>query len=249
MALEAARYEVQVADLDPAHDGLKIAHITDVHVGMMTPKKRIRRAVDLINDARPDLVLMTGDYVCYTKKYVAVMGEELRGIRAASGVVATLGNHDHWTDAVGVARELLANGYDVLRNRHTTLRPGGVPLTVVGIDDAVTKHHRPDEAYQGVQARGTQICLTHCPELAPLAAERGAHLVVAGHTHGGHVHIRGVTDRLVRRLARRHYLSGWYEVGQALLYVNHGVGSSSVPVRAGAGARSEVAIFTLRRAA
>lgn len=248
MALSLTEYDLPVADLDPAHDGLTVAHVTDVHVGVITPEKRIRRAVEMVNEAGADVVLLTGDYVCYSKKYVSVMGERLRGFEATAGVVAVLGNHDYWTDAEGVAGELAANGYDVLRNQNVTLRPRGVPLTVVGIDDAVTGHHDPDQAYDGVAARGTQICLTHCPELAPLAAERGAHLVVAGHTHGGHVHLRGLTEKLHRRLTRRRYLSGWYEVNGAMLYVNRGVGSSSVPLRAGRGAKSEVAIFRLRRA-
>jgi predicted MPP superfamily phosphohydrolase len=249
MALSLAKYELSIPDLDPAHDGLRIAHITDVHVGLVTPKKRIRRAVELANDAKPDLVLLTGDYVCYGRKFISVMGERLRGLEAKDGVVATLGNHDYWTDAAGVADELSRNGYDVLCNASVTLTPRGVPLTVVGIDDAITHHDDVGRAYRGVRARGTQICLTHCPELADEAAARGAHLVVAGHTHGGQVNVRGVTERMYRRLTKRRYLSGWYEVGQALLYVNRGVGSSAVPVRAGAMARSEVALFTLRRPA
>lgn len=249
MALSLARYELKIPDLDPAHDGLVIAHITDVHVGLVTPKKRIRRAVELANEARPDVVFLTGDYVCYGRKFVRVMGERLRGLEAKAGVVATLGNHDHWTDPTGVAGELRRNGYDVLQNDNVTLYPRGVPLTVVGIDDAVTHNHDVGRAYRGVAARGTQICLTHCPELADEAAARGAKLVVAGHTHGGQVHLKGVTEPMYRRLTKRRYLSGWYEVGQALLYVNRGVGSSAVPVRAGVGARSEVALFTLRSGA
>jgi predicted MPP superfamily phosphohydrolase len=173
------------------------------------------------------------------------MGEALRGIRARTAVVATLGNHDYWTDAEEVARQLTGNGYDVLRNQNTTIRPRGAPMTIVGIDDAVTHHDDPQRAYSGA-AKGTQLCLTHCPELAPIAAEHGANLVVAGHTHGGHVHVKKLTPRMFKAVTKRRYLSGWYDVDGAVLYVNRGVGSSSVPVRAGEGARSEIAIFKLR---
>lgn len=248
MALRPSHHDVTIRGLDPAHDGLTVAHMSDVHVGMLTPHRKVRRAVDLINEADADLVLLTGDYVCYNPKWVTVMGEQLRGLRARTAVVATLGNHDYWTDADAVEREFIHNGYDVLKNRNTTLRPRGVALTIVGIDDAVTRHHDPDRAYQGAVTHGTQLCLTHCPELAPLAAARGANLIVAGHTHGGHVHVKKVTHSLFRKVTKRNYLSGWYDIaGNAALYVNRGVGSSSVPLRAGEGARSEVAIFTLRR--
>jgi uncharacterized protein len=249
MRLALAQHDVPVPDLDPAHEGLTIAHITDVHVGMMTPERRIRKAVALANEALPDVTVLTGDYMCYSRKYLPAMGEQLRGLAARSGVVCTLGNHDHWTDAAGVARELTANGYAVLRNQNLVLRPRGAPLTIVGIDDAVTRHHDPVKAYAGARRHGTRLVLTHCPELADTAASWGAHLVVAGHTHGGQVNIRRWSEKVYRKVTRKRYLSGWYQVGQALLYVNRGVGWSTVPIRAGEGARSEVAIFTLRRAA
>ncbi|MBI4508063.1 MAG: metallophosphoesterase [Deltaproteobacteria bacterium] len=250
MPLSLTEHDIPISDLDPAHEGLIVVHVTDLHVGLITPEKRIRHAIALANRAAADLVVLTGDYVCYGKRFVALMGEVMRGLEARAGVVATLGNHDYWTDGEGVAKELRRNGYDVLRNDHVTLRPRGAPLTVVGIDDAITGHHDPARAFSGTSRTGTVLTLSHCPELADAAADRGAHLVVAGHTHGGHLHVRGLTDRVYRRLTKRRYLSGWYDVGErTALYVNRGVGSSSVPVRAGEGAKSEVAVFRLCRAA
>jgi hypothetical protein len=247
MSLRVLRHDLPVPDLDPAHEGLTIAHVTDVHVGMMTPRKHIARALAAANAARPELVFLTGDYVCYGKRFVPVMGEALRGFEAGTAVVATLGNHDYWTDGDGVARELRANGYTVLKNQHTELRPRGAPLTIVGVDDAVTGHHDPVAAFRGVRRKGTTLMLSHCPEVADYGAEKGANLVVAGHTHGGQINVRRVTERVYRRVTNKRYLAGWYLVGDTMLYVNRGVGSSAVPFRAGIEAQSEVAIFTLRR--
>ena len=81
MALRPARHEVLIPDLDPAHDGLVVTHLSDVHVGTMTPSSRIRHAVELSNAEEPDLVLMTGDYVCRSKRWVEAMGEQLRRLR------------------------------------------------------------------------------------------------------------------------------------------------------------------------
>jgi predicted MPP superfamily phosphohydrolase len=250
MPFRVLRHDVPVPDLDPAHEGLTIAHVTDVHVGMLTPAKHIQRALAAANAANPDLVFLTGDYVCYGKKFVPVMGEALRGLEAKTAVVATLGNHDYWTDAAGVASELEGNGYTVLKNQNTVLRPRGVPLTIVGVDDAVTRHHDPVRAFHGVGPKGkagTILMLTHCPEVGDYGAERGANLVVAGHTHGGQIHVRKLSERLYRRMTKKQYLAGWYLVGDTMLYVNRGVGSSSLPFRAGREAQSEVSILTLRR--
>ncbi len=249
MALRPARHEVLIPDLDPAHDGLVITHLSDVHVGTMTPSRRIRHAVELSNAEEPDLVLMTGDYVCRSKRWVEAMGEQLRGLEARHAVVATLGNHDYWCDADGVAGQMKHNGYDVLRNQNTTLYVRGAALTIVGVDDAITEHDDAERAYHGANVHSTQLCLTHCPEVGPQAAALGAQLIVSGHTHGGHLHHRKATPWLYKKLTGRNFLSGFYELEDgAHLYVNRGVGASVFSPRIGEGARSEVAVFVLRRA-
>src|SRR5688572_12926382 len=75
-------HDVPVPGLDPAHDGLRIAHLTDLHVGMLTPYAKILRALEQAAQAKPDLVLMTGDFVCYSPKFVGKLAELTRGIQA-----------------------------------------------------------------------------------------------------------------------------------------------------------------------
>jgi predicted MPP superfamily phosphohydrolase len=223
---------------------VKIAHLTDLHVGLLTPAKKILRAIQRAEEAKPDLIVMTGDFVCYSPKFVGRLGELTRGIRTP--VYSVLGNHDYWTDGQGVRHALERNGYAVLRNGHSEIMINRAPLTIVGIDDVITGHADVKRAFRGVRRTGSRLVLTHAPGMADRAAEYGGSLIVAGHTHGGHVNIPKVTAAVARRLGNR-YLAGWYQVGDARLYVNCGIGSSSVPIRAGA--PSEVAVFTLRAAA
>jgi hypothetical protein len=75
-------------------------------------------------------------------------------------------------------------------------------------------------------------------------AERGAHLMLSGHTHGGQINVKGITSRLFKKTGRR-YLGGFYSVADTLLYVSPGVGFSGVRVRVGTGTRSEVSVFNL----
>lgn len=237
------RYTVPVVGLDPAHEGLRIAHLTDLHVGSLTPHRFIRSAVELALAESPDLVLLTGDYVCYSPKHVPLLGGLLSGFTVPT--LCVLGNHDYWTDGHGVAAELLHEHYTVLRNQHTRLVVRGTPLTVVGIDDAVTRQHDVARAFAGIHKNDTCLVLTHVPSLAGPIAEQTRGLVLAGHTHGGHVQIPGLTDLVFRKLGQE-YVRGFYRVQDTLLYVNSGVGSSSVPFRAGAPA--ELAILTLQTA-
>ena len=237
------RYTVPIAGLDPALDGLKIVHLSDLHVGSLTPHRFIRAAVEMAQAEQPDLVAMTGDYVCYSPKFVPQLGELTRGFTVPT--ICVLGNHDYWTDGHGVTHELTHHHYTVLRNQHTRLRIRGTELTIVGVDDAATRQADVARAFSGTRRGESFLCLSHVPSQIEPIAEHGAGLVLSGHTHGGHVQIPGVTEKLFRRLGQP-YLKGFYRVDDALLYVNCGVGSSSVPIRAGAPA--EVAVFTLRAA-
>ena len=208
----------------------------------------MRAAVALANDAGADVIALTGDYVCWLRREIGLAREQLSGLRAGR-VVATLGNHDYFTSAAEMSRALTGHGYDVLRNRHTTMTVRGAPLHVIGVDDPVSRHHDLDASFAGVPAEGTRIVLCHCPEQAPGLAERGADLVLSGHTHGGQIFVPGLTDRIIRRMGKR-YRRGFYDLGRnAQLYVTPGIGFSGVRVRVGDGTRAEVALFTLRAAA
>src|SRR5262249_37086055 len=164
---------VPLASLDRAHRGLRIAHLTDIHVGLLTPTARIRRAVELVRDLRPHLVLLTGDFVGYGTRFVDRMSDLLAGLPGE--VACVLGNHDHWTAPYLIARTLERLGYRVLRNQHATVEIGGAPVHLVGIDDAITGHHDLARAFRSVpQSGGTTIALTHAPNLADAAVARGA---------------------------------------------------------------------------
>lgn len=235
------RYTLVVPGLDPAHDGLRIGHLSDLHVGVLTHHGFIRNAVEMIQAERPDLVFLTGDFVCYSQRFVGPFAEIIGGF--AVPTVCVLGNHDYWTDGHGVTDALTHHQYDVLRNQHTQLMVRHTPLSIVGIDDAATGQADAARAFRGVAAGGSRIILSHVPSQVDRAAAYGPGLVLSGHTHGGHIDIPGLTTRVFRRLGAP-YLKGFYQVGDTTLYVSCGVGSSSVPIRAGSPA--EVAILTLR---
>lgn len=244
LGLWLAEREIEIDDLDPRHRGLRIAHLTDIHCGRMTPAEHIRAAIELARSAEPDLFLMTGDYVCWRRREADLARQLLAGLEPGK-VYATLGNHDYYASGHRVAAALAVNGYRVLRNQSHTAMVRGAPLHIVGIDDPVTKRHDLDRAFSGV-GRGTQIALCHCPEQLEAIAERGAHLVLSGHTHGGQINWRGIADRLGRRVGKRYVSSGLYRHRRTTLHLSAGIGYSGVRLRAGRGTRAEVALLVLR---
>jgi len=246
-----AHHEVRIRGLDPRHEGVRIAQLSDVHVGNHTPESHVRAAVEAANSASPDLIVMTGDYVGHRRDEAPMAGHQLAGLRA-SRVLAVLGNHDHFTWAAGVTAAFERNGYEVLKNRTTIADVRGAPLAVVGIDDPVTRHDDFDAAFAGAPAGVTKIVLCHTPTRAPKLAKRGADLVLSGHTHGGQIYIEGITDRIMKRVGLFEFRRGLYDVGErderTTLYVTPGVGFVGVTRRAGEGTQAEVAVLTLRAA-
>ncbi|HEY4175916.1 MAG TPA: metallophosphoesterase [Kofleriaceae bacterium] len=248
-------HEVPIAGLDPRHDGVRIAHLSDIHVGRLTPKEHIRAAIDSANAANPDLIVLTGDYVCWKRSEVEMAREQLGGLRAPR-VLAVLGNHDYFVWGAGVAGVLQGHGYEVLRNQTTVADVKGAPLALVGIDDPVTRHDDLDAAFAGAPKgsseakRPTRVVLCHSPDEGPAIAKRGADLVLSGHTHGGQMYVKGITDRIMKKVGLR-YRRGMFDVGEgdatARLYVTPGVGFSGVTRRFGEGTAAEVAVLTLRR--
>jgi uncharacterized protein len=229
-------------DLDPAHDGLRVAQLSDLHVGARTPPERIRDAIARANAFQPDLVVLTGDYLCRERSGVGLMRELLGGLAAPT--VAVLGNHDHWVDARGAARALAAHGYAVLRNQNTTLTLRGAPFTVVGVDDLLTGHARPREALAGA-APGSRIVLAHGPRTADQLRKLGEPMLcLSGHTHGGQINIPGFTALMLRALAHEPYPRGRFRLGAVQLYVNRGVGNSALAIRVNSD--PEVTLATLR---
>jgi predicted MPP superfamily phosphohydrolase len=223
----------------PVARPVRLVHLTDLHVGLGTPAVRLEEVVRLSHAARPDLVVLTGDYVNHSLRHVARVE---RLVAALPGpVVATLGNHDHWSGAGGVIDALQRGGARVLQNASLSLDALG--LSLVGVDDGRTGHDDAHRALSGVDP-ASSLVLTHDPRTADRISELGGRLVLSGHTHGGQVRVPGV-ERLARA-AGLDYLGGWYPLPSGgRVYVNAGCGQSRAGWRLGDEARAELSVFEL----
>lgn len=252
------RHDIFLRELPREADGMRVAQLSDLHCSAITPAFVTRRAVRLCNELSPDAVLLTGDYVSRRNsyfrfsgarvlarpmpEYMKVVARELSHLCAPDGVFAVPGNHDYSEGNFEFFVKLLGeNGVTVLRNASTRVRE----IAIIGLDDLRAGTPDAPRAVSGVSENDAQIILTHNPRAATFFANRNA-LILAGHTHGGQVHLPLTNFR--RRPAdmeRSPLLQGFYKIGRAQLYVNNGIGSVHLPLRFRC--PPEIALFTLRK--
>jgi predicted MPP superfamily phosphohydrolase len=238
--------EVKLRGLDPKLDGYRIAHLSDLHIGTMTPRSRGEKWTRAANARGPDLAVVTGDMVTSGTAYHRDIADVVGSLRAKDGVFVSMGNHDYFGDGEPLITLLGERGAKVLRNEGTVIDRDGARMYLAGIDDTWTKRDDLVRALRDRPDGMTTILLAHDPDRFPRAAEHGVSLTLAGHTHGGQIALpffyRWVS---LARIAHR-FNVGLYRKGDSWLYVHPGLGTTGPPMRLGVA--PAVVILTLRAA-
>jgi predicted MPP superfamily phosphohydrolase len=239
--IEPVVRDVPVRGLPPALDGLRIGMITDVHHSAVVPAEDVRRAVEVLKAAAPDIVVLGGDYVSFfDRRYVGAVAELLAPLASAPlGSFAVLGNHD---DEREMPAALTAGGFTVLKDQRTALTIKGERLDIAGIRFWTRSPGEIADVLKGTG--GTTILLAHDPRRLAEAAALDVQLVLSGHTHGGQVIVPGIGAIAGRKFP---VLAGIGERDNTSLFVSKGVGTVYVPVRINC--PPDVAVLTLRPAA
>lgn len=239
------RFAGHASHADHFKTPLRVVHLTDQHVGAVTPMRAQVAAVAAANAARPDLVCLTGDFVCHSQAYLEDLTEVVRAFSAP--VFAVLGNHDWWSGANPVVRALTRAGATVLRNQHTVVHVAGAKLQVVGLDDAYTGNADAVRATRGLDPSLPSIGLSHIAEEADRLWSLGVPFVLSGHTHAGQITVARLHELSLGRVAGHRYVHGLYgsRRGEGAVYVGAGIGAAVMPLRLGDRGQREVAVFEL----
>jgi predicted MPP superfamily phosphohydrolase len=238
------RVQLVVPGLDPALVGLRIAQISDIHVGPTVRRSFVQDTVDRVNALEPHLVALTGDLVDGPVAALAGETAPLAQLSPPLGAFFVTGNHEYYSGVFDWLAEVDRLGFTTLVNEHTVVEYQGAPLVVAGITDeragSIVPAHRPDpaRALAGAPEGALRLMLAHQPRSAPAAAAAGADIILSGHTHGGQY----VPWTWVIHLVEP-FIAGLYEVGGAQLWVNRGTGTWGPPMRLGS--RPEITLIEL----
>jgi uncharacterized protein len=267
--------EIPISNLPEALDGMKILQLSDIHMSGYMPRAQVRRAIDMANDLRADLAVVTGDFITGANDPLEECVEEIRRLSAPLGIYGCNGNHEIYAQAEDQAEQLFAQaGMKLLRHQNATVSFQGAELNLIGVD---YQRERAPGGRRVTTLAGLEplvrkdvpnILLSHNPNSFSRAAELGIELSLAGHTHGGQIQVEILDHRLSPARFITDYVAGLYmrplftpaktiasqkflhaatlQGPHAAIYVNRGLGTVGAPVRLGV--PPEISLLTLRRA-
>lgn len=249
--LSVEKLTVAIADLPASLSGTRIVQLSDLHYdGLRLSEQMLAQAIAISNEAEPDLVLLTGDYVTDDPAPIHQLVLRLKHLQSRVGIYASLGNHDIFYPGAKeeVTKALTSIGIHVLWNE--IAYPLGKELPLVGLADYWSREFNVTPVMSQLNAETPRIVLSHNPDTAiPLKSWR-VDLQLSGHTHGGQMIIPGVgplvafykklrrnTPKSVRRWIPfmrkdcakvvRHWewAQGFHQVENNQMYVNRGLGT------------------------
>jgi uncharacterized protein len=214
------RVDVPIANLPPELDGLRIAQLSDIHIGNYMPPREIARAVAMANELKPDLSAVTGDFVSSEGDPLEACIGELAKLRAPLGVWGCNGNHEIYAGVEDEAEKLFQEkGMTLLRARNQILEHNGARFNLIGVDyqrDHMVSGERTGpmlaEIEHLVRRDMPNILLSHNPNSFPRAAELGIELSLAGHTHGGQVKVEIVDHNITPARLISPFVAGLYKL-------------------------------------
>lgn len=241
--------DLPIPNLHPDLEGLRFAQISDLHISPFLSVREAGKVVDITNELKPHLTLVTGDLISQMGDPLDGTIRELGRLRAEAGVLGCLGNHEVYAQCEAYATSEAARvGIRFLRQEAVPLRWGNGVLNVAGVDfqPFMNKERYLRGTENLVKPGVSNLLLSHNPDVFPAAVRAGYDCMLAGHTHGGQVTVEILNQTANFARFFTPYVAGLYRLNGRSCYVNAGIGTIGMPVRLGA--PPEITLFRLRRA-
>jgi uncharacterized protein len=233
--IRVSEMKIPIPNLPKDLDGLRIVQVTDVHLSPFLSESEFARAIDMANETRANIALMTGDLISRVGDPLDACLKHLARLRADAGVIGCLGNHEIYTKTEDyVTLQAARIGIKFLRFESKVFQFGNAEINFAGVDYQMYNKPYLVGAEQLVKPGAFNVMLSHNPDVFPEAASKGYDLTIAGHTHGGQVNVEILHQNM--NVARYYtpYVRGLYREVNSSIYVSSGIGTIGVPVRIGA---------------
>jgi predicted MPP superfamily phosphohydrolase len=239
--------DIPISNLAAGLDGLRLAHLSDIHLSAFLSEKDLARVIDSTNELRAHLALVTGDLITAGGDPLDACLRQISRLRADAGILGCMGNHESYADVESYTEAQGARlGIQFLRSRARQFRFGDAVLNVAGVDYQRFGKPYLYGAEKMVAPGAFNVLLSHNPDVFPVSAQKGYDLTMSGHTHGGQVTVEILNESINPARFLTPFVYGLFRRGAAAAYVTRGIGTIGVPVRLGA--PPEIALLRLRKA-
>lgn len=270
--LELSKVSIPSQKIGPALNAYKIAFISDLHCGVFLSERLLKNTIDFVNSAAPDLLILGGDYIgipdnnmartfSYLRtanfnvkrssklvtKIFSEFGAALLKVKTKDGIYGVMGNHDHWNNGDICIKMLREFGVNMLINEEASIQKNSEKLVLYGTDDYWTGIPRISESFKNNNPNDFRIFISHNPDYigeTVYNSKAAFDLGLAGHTHGGQIHINGLGSPAGYNCRHKEFAVGTKHYGQSIIHTSRGIGVVDVPYRLNV--RPEVTIFELK---
>ena len=223
---------VPIHGLPEAFEGFRICQLTDIHHGFFVNIEYIKECIAKANNLMPDIMVLTGDYIDRSSAYINPVADALGRLEAPYGVLAVLGNHDHWADVKLVRKAFHDKDIPVIENTHRLIEKDGDVICIAGVGDLLEDIQDLQLALNGVSPDIPRVLLSHHPDYAEeMQRTERVDLVLAGNTHGGQISMPFSFAPYTASRYGQKYIGGLVKLEHTQVYVSRGIGVAPPPVR------------------
>ncbi len=227
--LKLKKYKIKITK--PAFKGYKIIFVSDFHHSSLASKKYIQRVVEKINDLKPDLIVLGGDYVSTKSKYIEPLFKELKGLNATMGVYGVIGNHDINVDKKSILLNMEKANIKTLDNTSYWITKNNERIKLGGVADYLYDIPDINQTIYDTSPSDYVILVSHNPDYIEKIKNDRIDLMLSGHTHGGQVTIFGLYAPYIPSTYKQKYRTGLKFVYNTHLIITNGIGCVGVPLR------------------
>lgn len=239
-------------NIPDAFDGKKIVFVSDIHADQYFGEKELVSLVKRINERKPDIIVLGGDYTKKEQKYSTPFFREIAKLKAKHGVYFVLGNHDHWEDKSLIQNGMISCGFNPCDNKSYWIKEGKDSIKIGGVGDFWEDKQLIDKTTSDVRTEDFCILISHNPDYLEVLKDTNIDLMLSGHTHAGQVTAFGFWAPIMPSSMHPEYLQtgqkyryGWKEKNGIQLYITSGVGMGKFPFRFFA--QPEIVEITLKK--